>query len=216
MTVSGRLVFEGTTLKPPADFAPYRVTLSSATPNRVTLGVQPTQIDATGAFKIEGVAPGQFRLNTITPPTPGQPAGTGWVVKAVLLEGRDLLDFPLEVRPGQNVSDVTVVFTDQTTELSGTLSSAAGAPISDLNIVLFPTSRDLWNGSRRMRGPTQPASDGRYRFTNLAAGEYYLAALTDVDQSDLGDPSFLEQVAQAAIKITIPFGERRVQDLRVR
>ena len=81
-----------------------------------------------------------------------------------------------------------VVFTDQMTELSGTLLDSTGAPISDLSILLFSTDRTHWNGARRMRGPTQPANDGTFRFPGLAPGEYYLAALSDPDPDELRDP----------------------------
>src|SRR4029079_2438572 len=97
MVVSGRVVFEGTTLKPPADLSAYRFSLGITSPSRVTLGVQPVQVEANGTFQMSGVPPGQFAPRLITPATPGQPPGTGWMLKAVLLDGRDLLDFPLDV-----------------------------------------------------------------------------------------------------------------------
>ncbi len=65
-----------------------------------------------------------------------------------------------------------------------------------------------------MRGTIRPGADGKYRFANLLPGEYYLAAVTDLEPGDWGDPAFMEQVAAAAIKLTFAQGEKKVQDLR--
>jgi hypothetical protein len=213
MVVSGRVVFEGTTLQPPADLTQLQVLMNPAPGQRVP--GQHGTVAADGAFKVDGVMPGGYRLNVPILARPGD-APSGWQLKGVMFEGRDTLDSALDVRPGQDVSDVLVVFTDQTTELSGALLNASGTPISDLLILLFTTDRTQWNGARRMRGPTQPASDGTFRFPGLPPGEYYLAALSDIDPDELRDPAFLEQVAQGAIRISIAFGEKKRQDLRVK
>jgi hypothetical protein len=66
-----------------------------------------------------------------------------------------------------------------------------------------------------MRPPTRPASDGTYRVAALPPGEYYVAALTEIDDADIYDASFLEQVAAAAFKISIAEGEKKKQDLQI-
>jgi hypothetical protein len=101
-------------------------------------------------------------------------------------------------------------------QLSGALSDGVGRPTSDLSMILFPTDRALWfQGSRRLRAPVRPASNGRFSFTGLPPGEYYLAALTDFDPNDWYDPEFLEQVVPGAIKVTLADGERKTQDLKL-
>lgn len=214
MTVSGRVVFEAKTLKPPA-VGTLQVNLNAVAVIQ-QLGSSGGIVDTSGGFSIQTVGPGTYRFSVYGLPGADNASGPSWHLKSVSVDGRDLADSPLEVEPGRSVRDVVLVYSDQSTELSGSLVDAAGKPTPGLSILLFPTDRALWNGPRRMRGPVQPLADGSYRFTDLAAGEYYLAALTDVDSSDLGDPAFLEQVAQAAIKITIAFGEKRTQDIRVR
>jgi hypothetical protein len=83
-------------------------------------------------------------------------------------------------------------------------------------ILVFSTDRATWYPqSRRMRPPTQPGSDGMFRFTGLPPGEYYLAAVTDLEQGDWGDPGFMDQVAAASIKISLGEGEKKVQDIRI-
>jgi hypothetical protein len=44
----------------------------------------------------------------------------------------------------------------------------------------------------------------------------YLALLTDFDELDLFDDAFLEQVAAAAVRITLGDGEKKTQNLRLK
>ena len=62
----------------------------------------------------------------------------------------------------------------------------------------------------------RPATDGRFILADLPAGEYLVAALTDLDPNDWQDAAFLEQVAPAAVSVTIREGEKKTQDLRIR
>ena len=39
--------------------------------------------------------------------------------------------------------------------------------------------------------------------------------LTDLEPADLSDPSFLEQLIPAAIRITLAEGDKQVQNLRI-
>jgi hypothetical protein len=62
----------------------------------------------------------------------------------------------------------------------------------------------------------RPASDGRFTFVNLPAGEYFLAALADDDPVDWQLSAFLEQVVPAAIKVTVTDGAQTTQGIRIR
>jgi len=213
MTVSGRVVFDGKTT-PPADLKQIRVVLTSATPNRITVGIPGAPLTDTGTFVIEGVPPGQYRFSTTMAP-PGA-AGTGWTLKSAIVDGRDALDTPLDVRAGVATENVTLTYSDLVSEISGTLSDDKGKPISDLSILVFTTDRSQWGpASRRIRPPTQPASDGKFQISGLPAGEYYLGAVTDLEPGEWQDPAFLEQLAAAAIKVTIADGEKKVQNIKL-
>jgi len=80
---------------------------------------------------------------------------------------------------------------------------------------VFPADRALWQTGRRLKS-TRPASDGRFSFLDLPAGDYFIAALTDFDPDGWRVPAFLDQAAGAAVKVTIPEGARVSQDLRIR
>jgi len=217
MNLTGRIAFEAKTLEPPTDLSRVSVNLRvPPTPGAVSLGVPSAQVAADGTFRMEGSAPGKYLMSAGVPNPPGTPPYGGWMLKSATVAGQDVSDTLLEIRPNQNVSDVVLTFTDQITEIGGRLVDGANRPAPEYFVFVFPTNRSFWfQGSRRMRPPTRPANDGGFRVLGLPPGEYYVAALTEFDQNDLYDASFLEQLIPAAFKITLAEGEKRTQDLRI-
>jgi len=132
-----------------------------------------------------------------------------------MFEGRDLLDSILE-GPAVALRNVVVTLSDKRTEVAGTLQSASGQPISDYYVVAFSADRANWRQGSRRSVSARPATNGRFVFADLPAGDYLLAALTDLDPLEWQTVEFLEQVAGAGVKVTIGEGEKRVQDLRVK
>jgi hypothetical protein len=215
MTLSGRLVFEGAT-SAPTDFSNFGINLRPA-PNQVSMGTNPIGSFAeNGTFTITGVAPGRWMISTAIRPGPSPASAmAGWSLKSILLRGVDVIDIPFELQPNENPHDVVITYSNRTTDLSGMLIDGNGKPVAGYFVLLFPTDKSRWfAGSRRMRTPVRTLLDGRYRVTGLPAGEYFLAALTEFDSSDLYDTSFLEQVAALSYKITLVDGEQRTLDLK--
>ena len=133
-----------------------------------------------------------------------------------MVKGQDALEVPFEVLPNESISDVVITYTDQITDLTGRLIDGKEQPVAGYFVVLIPTNRSAWvPGSRRLRFPARTSPDGRYRVANLPPGEYFMVALTEFDQQDLYDPTFLEQLAAAGFKITLGEGEKKVMDLKV-
>ena len=121
-----------------------------------------------GSFEIDGVPAGTYGM---TSPL----AETGWWLRSVVVGGRDILDFPLELGPAGDVNGVVATFTDVHTELSGSLQSAANIPASDYFVVVFSADRTFWRpASRRIRF-TRPGTDGRFALRDLPAGDYLIA-----------------------------------------
>jgi Carboxypeptidase regulatory-like domain len=214
MTISGRVVFASPSLAPPADLSEMQVSLRASRQSPgISLGVPPAQVDSTGHFAFAGVPPGHYM---VVAEAPGGTSHPTWWLKSATVDNRDTLDSSLDVEPGQNVQGLVLTFSDQTTELSGRLIDQTGKPAPGLSILVFSTDRSFWTpGSRRVARPVRTASDGTYRTTGLPAGEYYLAAVPDLDPSQVDDPTFLEQVVPAAIRITLTDGEKKVEDLRI-
>jgi hypothetical protein len=236
MTVSGRIAIEATSL-PPLAASSVSVTLAPVqdTANMppelaaiAMFGMGPgggSSIGTAGddgVFEVKGVAPGRYRLNALAPgmlpfALPGMPsAAQSWMARSIVLGGRDVSDLIVEIRPNEDVKDVAITISDRVTELTGVVYDQAGRPTPAFPIVVFATDRNYWApGSRRVQ-QARPASDGRYKFTALPAGEYFVCAPTDLDPSDLADPFFLEQLTAASFKLTIAPGEKKTQDLKLR
>jgi len=126
------------------------------------------------------------------------------------------LDDAIELGPGVDVRDVTVKFSDELTQLSGTLQGVAGQIITEYYIVAIPTDKSIWRPRSRRILSVRPATDGRFVFNDLPAGEYTIAALTDLDPVDLWDTAVLTQIAAAGAPVAIADGEKKVHDLRIR
>jgi hypothetical protein len=83
-------------------------------------------------------------------------------------------------------------------------------------VIAFSTDRSHWQpGSRRILS-ARPATDGSFLFSDLPAGEYFIAALSDLDPLEWQESAFLAQVVPAALKVTLVEGEKKRQDLRVK
>jgi hypothetical protein len=217
MSVSGRVVFESETQKPPESPETIRVALVPArtvadadamvfvSPN---LGPAPAvTVRHEGTFTIGAVLPGTYTLTAAKP---------GWTLKSAVINGRNILDIPLEVTDSsEDITDAVLTYSDKRSELSGTLTTASGQPASEFVVIVYPADRGLWRpGARRIRS-LRPGSDGAFSTADLPPGEYLIAAITDADPNEWQQASFLAQLVPASVKITIADGQKVRQDLRI-
>jgi hypothetical protein len=219
--LAGRVVFDASTQTQPADLTTLRVTLqpvssSSSTVAGTTIGTMYTSIQnatvrADGTFDIAGLAPGSYRAQVTVPPAPGE----SWWLRSAVVGGRDVLDTALDVTLGSDFSGAVLTMTDRGSELSGTLTTAAGLPAPDYFVIIMPADPALRTaGSRRVKS-TRPATDGAFVFADLPAGDYLLVALTDVEPNEWQTPEFLATVAPGGAPVRIAEGEKKVQNLRL-
>ena len=101
--------------------------------------------------------------------------------------GTDVTDSGFEVRPGEDVSDVEVVLTDQISNVSGLVTNSRGDTVKDYWTVVFARDRDKWAAGRYVR-TSRGDQDGRFKFTGLPAAEYLVIAV-DVARSRRGERS---------------------------
>ncbi len=215
-TVAGSVRFVSDSLKPPADLTRVRVALvpptvigsKPGTPVTTIAFVPPVNLRADGSFEIAGLLPGTYRLLV-------NGLDASWWAQSATIGGRDLFDRDVEITRAMSSDRLLVTYSDQRSELSGTLQTPAGAPASDVVVIAFATDRTLWgSGARRVRA-ARPALDGRFVMPDLPPGDYFLAALADVDQDEWQEPGFLERVIPSALKVSIASGEKKTQNLRL-
>jgi len=213
VTVSGRVQLEFPTGTTPApDISKVRVWLRPAPPfdSNIALGWPTASANAAGEFTLMGVIPGTYWFSA----SYGGDLANGWSAKTATLNERELLDGTLHVTADEPISSLAVTVTRATQRITGVLQDATGKAAPGLTVVLFPADRALWRVGRRIR-TARSGQDGRYTINTIPAGEYRLAAVTDLEPSGPSDPSFLESLLATSIAITIRDGERKVHNVRV-
>jgi hypothetical protein len=144
------------------------------------------------------------------------PAATGWWPRSAIAGGKDLLDEPLVVsREDATIPPILLTYSDRHTRVSGTLQTPTGAPATDYFIVMFTADRGLWRPDSRRLAFTRPASNGAFDFRNLPPGQYYIAALDELDTTSWQTPRFLDELVPGALPLVLAEGEAKTQDLRI-
>jgi hypothetical protein len=216
VSVSGRVTFERGAAAAPADPAgmpiglvpaPRPIDDGSASLAGLLARPASTKVQADGSFVVTGLMPGEYRVAA---------SAEGWWLKTAMLGGRDLLDFPLALgADAADQSGLVLTFSQRRSQLSGVIESAPGQPAPGYFMFVFPIDRAMWrDGARRIRA-ARSGSDGRYVIPDLPAGDYHLAALTDLDERALAAGALLDQIAPIALRITIADGQQATQNLRI-
>lgn len=209
MTISGHIAFDGAE-QAPADFSRMRVSampLSPGTPRELAMSAS-GRVEANGRFTIANVMPGRYRLSA-------GGAGNPWSTESAIVGGQDTLDVPLDVKPNQNVTGMTITLSDRQTEFSGAVVNERNEPVTAYTIVVFSTDSRFWTaGSRRIQ-TARTATDGRFTLRGLPPGEYRLVTVFDPEPGSWFDPAYLQQLQGSSTTLTLQAGEKKNQDVRV-
>jgi hypothetical protein len=198
-TIRGRVVF-----------APSATAADPPKPNVVDLGAvrewalaqpvrSPAKIKDDGTFEIS-LATGHVVLRAA--PIGGSRTTSAWRLGRVLLNDLDVGDSGIEVPPNATVENVVVEMTNRASELSGRVTDADGATVRDCFVVVFAQDPARWTVQARYLGVARPGQDDLYR-VRLLPGDYYAAAMTDVEPNAWTDPEFLSLARERATKISI-------------
>lgn len=217
LSFAGRLTAAGTTTVPA--LAGHRIQVRSL--SRASDGAaQVSATTPTGEFTVTGLVPGRYVIGN-APFFGASTASVTWGLESVMVDGKDVTDLPVTIAPEAMPKEVVVTLGDRWQELSGRVADAAGNGVSDYTVMVFPVNEEYWlSGSRRIV-TAQPGTDGRFSLGGpgpalLPAGEYYLAAVTDVSKDEQYDPAFLQSLISSSVRITLAPGEKRTQNLAIR
>ncbi|PYQ94249.1 MAG: hypothetical protein DMF96_26835 [Acidobacteria bacterium] len=205
-TVSGTLTFlPGQS--PVPDLTQFRILAPST--DRSDFGPQPNaRADKEGHFTLSGVSAGAHLIRS------GGNA-RGWILKSVVVGGRDVTDTPIQLRSGENLANVTVVFTDQQNELNGTVTNESGSPMPDYTVLAFPTDSSLWRPQARQIMTARPDQTGKYRIRGLPPGQYYVVTVDPAEQGEWFEPTYLDEHRAGAARLTLGDGDVKTQDFKV-
>lgn len=158
-------------------------------------------VAADGSFTIARVPGDRYSL-TVAPPT-------FWFPVSGSIDGRDTLDFPLDLR--DSVSDAVLVLADRDTNIRGTVRAIDNVAVTTARVVVYSDNRQYWtSGATRRVRVVSVGPGGSFGFTGLPPGDY-LAKAFPVDARITN--AVLESSRGTATRFSLAIGESRVVDL---
>jgi hypothetical protein len=207
--LSGRVVFDGTSPPPPArqlEGMPIRLLAADG----ADLGFVPLSgVEAAGRFRLVGIPPGAYELETSFELSLRDPP---WRLRSIKALGNDVTGRAIQVGV-QDVTDIVLTYTDRRTTIAGTLHDASGQPLAGGSVVVFPTDRSLWTSTMTWSPVRvgQSVERGVFDVSVVGAGEYFVAGSAKVPSAlrqPLRDPGVLDQLSRSAITVWVGEGKR--------
>jgi hypothetical protein len=209
-TVTGRVVFENTTVPPGRDpgYGPILV-------RAVLEGETFRLADSRGSgwvfdnltFQLTGLFGGRTLLLSNLP--------SGWMQKSVVYKGKDVTDAPTDFQSVNDPFELTIIMSNRGAIVSGRVLGADGNPVRG-RVLIVPTTRVRWTGLERPINVLSNASTGAFALPPQRDGEYAIVA---VDQGDVLAPlqgrEIFERILKSGQAITLTEGDRRAIDLRI-
>jgi hypothetical protein len=202
--LEGRIIFEGSGTPDPTGVT---VTTLPADFDRAPLigpGGRAT-VKPDGTFALNGLN-GPRRLRLLRAPE-------SWSLKAIHANGHDIIDEPVSFgTKDESLTDVEIVLTNRAADIVGSVADARGRAVEDYTLIVFATDTDRWYQGSRFLTFTRPKADGGFSVVGLPAGEYYVAAVDQMQGTEgfgeWQDPAFLESIAPRATRLTLTDGQR--------
>jgi hypothetical protein len=212
--VTGRVEFVGTRAQPTADQV-----------QRMAIRMQSAEGRTSSPIPAEGRAAADMTFRTATY-AGGRYVGSvvastippGWTLRSITSGGKDISVEPVDLTD-DDLNGVVITFTDQTTELSGTVMNTRSAPEPNAEVIVFPADSQIWKTTgvvaRRWRNERVTRA-GTFSITGLPPGEYFVAAVPGNSPTDARDPKHLETLASTSTRVRLGDGEKKTVEVRIR
>jgi protocatechuate 3,4-dioxygenase beta subunit len=209
VSLAGYITVESSGTPAPVDYSGFRVDAPDVDPLPFVGGGPNTsgsRAEKNGAFQINGLLPGRhyIRVN-------GQGS---WSLQSVSVAGRDVTDEPVDLKSGQNVDSVSIVLTDRSTQVTGTVRDAAGNPVQQITVIAFSADQQYWHSQSRQIQAVRVDQSGVFHLRGLPPGDYSVAAVDDAEEGEWFDPSYLEGIRTGAKRLSLSEGESATLDLK--
>jgi hypothetical protein len=191
------------------DAAPagFGFSLRSADGAGLNVGSRSEGADATP--RASGIPPGRYWVDIRGDPR-ATPASNGAYVKSIHFGQADATLKPVDIGSGaQPVLEVLISANGGT--VSGTVRNDKGESVAASQVVLAPVSRELGGVQRLVK--TAAASQGTFRFSGVAPGDYRVLAIEGGDAGALRDPAFRDAIADQGVKLTVQEGSMLTADV---
>lgn len=203
--IRGRVIVEGAPLPPGSVVTIEASPLDPAMTAATTMGAG-TRMRSDGTFEISELLGARELRVSATP--------HGWLPKAILFEGHNLLDSRIELKSGEDLSGVQVLLTSRVATLAGTVTVAAETPIKDFSVLIFQEG-ELQRHTRSLARWVRPNQAGEFVADDLLPGTYLAVAVGDVDESRWPDADYLAQFEARATRLTLGESEKKTIALRI-
>ena len=174
-----------------------------------------------GAFRNSGgfasvKADGSFSVNHVFGPSRFQVTlPTGWMVKSITHNGRDIVDSVFDLASGETWDDVEIRVTKRTATISGDIVNDHNEAVTSATVVLFAAEREKWFESSRYVRAARPNQQGHWRVGGLPAGDYLVAAVDYIENGEWNDPEYLSSLRDVATRVGVPEGESTTVRLKL-
>ncbi len=172
-SVSGELIIDSGTLSPEQT---RRIALQSAATDPSWMSSPsglPSQLGADNRFTMSGLfGPRLFRVA-------GLPVG--WALKAVLLNGRDVTDTPVNFEGREQITGMQIVVTNRVTRINGSVTDSQGQPVQSAMLMVLPQDGDRWGEASRYVTQTV-VRNGAFIVNALPPGDYFAVAIDSATQ----------------------------------
>ena len=141
----------------------------------VTAGMNPLffmrgDVNDDGSFMLPSVPAGAVRLDIYE-----QRGGTTYYIRSMTSKGLDLLNEPLVVAEGEQVTGVQIVLGKDLATVEGRVVAASGGgSVAGAGVVLLPADQRKWN-TRSLWGLARADAEGKFSL-RLPPGDYIAAA----------------------------------------
>jgi hypothetical protein len=207
-SISGTVTFENSQGQSVPD--PGQIRVGAPLIDTMDIGPNPTtRVDRTGAFTLNGIQAGMHVFRA-------QGTPRGWMLRSATVNGREVIDTPIDLRSGQKLTGVSLVFTDKLTEVNGTIADDRNTPVTEYTMLAFPDDEQLWRPLSRHIMTARPDQNGKYQIRGLPAGSYYLVAVDPAEQGEWFEPDYLAAHRTGAIRFSLAEGDIKTQDFTLR
>ena len=141
---------------------------------------RPVRVAPDGRFTFSNLfGPRLFRINI----------DQSSALQAVLFDGRDVTDIPVDLRDSKDVRGLRVVVTNRTGVVSGSLADA-GIDAAGTQVVLFSEDEKRWVFESRYTRVSEVRADGRFEVEGLLPGRYLIAHVFDLELGPMAIPKY--------------------------
>lgn len=208
-SLAGYITVESSGTPAPADYSGFRVEVPDVDPLPFVGGgpnASGGRAEKNGAFQIGGLLPGRHYIRV---------SGQGpWSLKSVSVAGRDVTDEAIDLKSGQSLDSVSIVLTDRSTQVTGTVRDATGNPVQQITVIAFASDQQYWHPQSRQIQAVRVDQSGVFHLRGLPPGDYSVIAVDDVEQGEWFDPAYLEAIRSGAKRLSLSDGQSATLDLK--